>query len=139
MQNAISWSYDLLTPDEQATLRKLSVFAGWFDPVSAKEVVLRRSISENREFAPINGRGVSLPAMKWLALSLAALIVFSGCETRSDIPCTARYLPVGNNPDIALDTQTGVLCKTFVSGENKDDRYARLSVCSAAALQVPSR
>jgi glucose dehydrogenase len=78
--------------------------------------------------------------MKWLALSFAALIVVSGCEaTKPDVPCTARYLPVGNNPDIALDTQTGALCKTFVTGENKDDRYARVPVCSAAVLQVPSR
>jgi hypothetical protein len=27
-------------------------------------------------------------------------------------PCTARYVPVGNDPDIALDTQTGSLCRT---------------------------
>jgi|ERR1700733_7387900 len=27
-------------------------------------------------------------------------------------PCTARYVAVGNNPDIALDTQTGSLCRT---------------------------
>jgi hypothetical protein len=77
--------------------------------------------------------------MRWLALSFVALIILSGCETKSDVPCAARYLPVGGNIDIALDTQTGALCKTFVSGENKDDRYARLPVCSAAVLQVPSR
>ena len=27
-------------------------------------------------------------------------------------PCTARYAPVGSNPEIALDTQTGMLCRT---------------------------
>lgn len=77
--------------------------------------------------------------MKWLALSLVALIVFSGCETKTNVPCTARYLPVGSDPDIALDTQTGALCKTFVSGDNKDDRYARIPVCSPAVLQAQSR
>ena len=25
----------------------------------------------------------------------------------------ARYFPVGNNPEIALDTQTGTLCRTI--------------------------
>ena len=33
-------------------------------------------------------------------------------STRQERPCTARYVPVGNDPDIALDTQTGSLCRT---------------------------
>jgi predicted ATPase/DNA-binding SARP family transcriptional activator len=35
----IDWSYDLLTPDEQETLERLSVFPGGFDLHSAEEVV----------------------------------------------------------------------------------------------------
>jgi predicted ATPase/DNA-binding XRE family transcriptional regulator len=38
LQAAISWSYSLLTPAEQATLRRLSVFAGPFD-LRAADVV----------------------------------------------------------------------------------------------------
>jgi hypothetical protein len=35
-------------------------------------------------------------------------------EVKQSAPCSARYVPVGNNPDIALDTQTGSLCRTVV-------------------------
>jgi hypothetical protein len=35
-------------------------------------------------------------------------------EAKQDAPCHQRYVPVGNNPDIALDTQTGSLCRTVV-------------------------
>jgi hypothetical protein len=31
---------------------------------------------------------------------------------RNEVTCTARFVPVGNNPDIALDSQTGMLCRT---------------------------
>jgi hypothetical protein len=30
-----------------------------------------------------------------------------------DVICAARYVPVGNDPEIALDTQTGSLCRTI--------------------------
>ena len=36
MRGAIAWSYDLLTPGEQAFFRQLSVFAGGFTPESAE-------------------------------------------------------------------------------------------------------
>jgi glucose dehydrogenase len=35
-------------------------------------------------------------------------------DVKQDVPCPGRYVPVGNNPDIALDTQTGSLCRTVV-------------------------
>ena len=31
LRDAIGWSYDLLTPDDQALLRRVAVFASWFD------------------------------------------------------------------------------------------------------------
>ena len=39
MRQAIAWSYDLLTPDEQALFRQLSVFAGGI-PIDAVEALL---------------------------------------------------------------------------------------------------
>ncbi len=39
MRDAIAWSYDLLSPDEQLIFRQLSVFVGGFTLESAEEVV----------------------------------------------------------------------------------------------------
>lgn len=72
-------------------------------------------------------------------------------EAKQDAPCSARYVPVGNNPDIALDTQTGSLCRTIATagpsfldaqgkklgpvagddpaGNKNPDKYASLPAC----------
>jgi len=39
MRHAISWSYDLLSPDAQAHFRRLSIFAGGFIPTAAEFVL----------------------------------------------------------------------------------------------------
>ena len=45
MRDAIAWSYDLLSPDEQAALRRLAVFTGGCD-VAAAEAVLGMTTAE---------------------------------------------------------------------------------------------
>ena len=79
-------------------------------------------------------------------LLISVLAGFMGCDTTKqqqstresvkDSPCTTRYVPVGNNPEIALDTQTGVLCRTVPeASENKSsDRYANLGSCGSGML-----
>ncbi|MFL5759330.1 MAG: ATP-binding protein [Thermomicrobiales bacterium] len=39
MRAAIAWGYDLLAPDEQALLRRLSIFAGGFTPEAVESVI----------------------------------------------------------------------------------------------------
>src|SRR5436305_11398705 len=56
-----------------------------------------------------------------LTLVLSAIVACVNCgdfgksqpkEKAQDAQCTARYVPVGNDPEIALDTQMGQLCRT---------------------------
>src|SRR5271157_5654906 len=72
--------------------------------------------------------GVRIPHMVHVRLCLIGVVALAACNNAcSDLinsrsgqgkqqvqqPCTARYVPVGNNPEIALDTQTGMLCRTI--------------------------
>ena len=46
LQAAVDWSYDLLTPDEQTILNRLSIFAGGFTLDAAESVVSDEAIDE---------------------------------------------------------------------------------------------
>ena len=62
---AISWSYGLCTEAEKAAWRRLSVFAGSFDPAVASDVVAGADVPPGRAGAVISGlvdKSVALPA-----------------------------------------------------------------------------
>ena len=67
MSNAIAWSYDLLTPEEQRLFRRLAVFVGGFtlesaEAVSAGTLDLLTSLVEQSLVQPLTGSsGVSHP------------------------------------------------------------------------------
>lgn len=52
---------------------------------------------------------------------------------QKETPCTARYVPVGNNPEIALDTQTGTLCRTIA--DTNDPLGIRDPACGVSQQQ----
>jgi hypothetical protein len=55
---------------------------------------------------------------------------------QQETPCAARYVPVGNNPEIALDTQTGTLCRTIA--DTNDPLGIRDSACGVSQQEKKS-
>lgn len=49
-------------------------------------------------------------------------------QAKQDAPCAARFVPTGGDPDIALDTQAGTLCKTVPNTANH--AYENLPACN---------
>jgi hypothetical protein len=74
--------------------------------------------------------------MKKRLLLLASVLIVSSTarsndepkpQAKQDAPCAARFVPTGNDPEIALDTQKGVLCKTV--GNTTNGKYQSLPTC----------
>jgi predicted ATPase len=86
MRDAIGWSYDLLTREQQARFRRLAVFAGGFTPETARMVVTL-TVNDERHGADVDE----------LTLALCSLVdknlarrVDQGAEPRFDLLETIR-------------------------------------------------
>jgi hypothetical protein len=64
-----------------------------------------------------------------VAANIACSVENQKPPEKQDAPCAARFVPTGNDPDIALDTQTGTLCKTVPNTTNH--AYESLPACNA--------
>jgi hypothetical protein len=51
-------------------------------------------------------------------------------------PCSPRYVPVGNNPEIALDTESGTLCRTIA--DTNDPLGIRDAACGVSQQEKKS-
>jgi hypothetical protein len=70
-----------------------------------------------------------------LATALGAVLLIVACSTSRNVPKQQtrqqqqRYVPVGSDPEVALDTQTGMLCRTVAVASPGDTRSASLPLC----------
>jgi hypothetical protein len=108
--------------------------------------------------------------MRMISLFGTVLVTVLGCACydqskdqskelpKEEVPCAARFAPVGNNPEIALNTQTGLLCRTVAdtndplgirdpsdknwvkgTGDEKPDKYTSLPSCDRAIVGVSTK
>ncbi len=90
LRATLAWSYDLLTPEEQALFRRLSVFAGGFSLEAAAAVAHRESRVRNQE---PEREGACLPLMPGSSLldGLAALVSTSLIQRDDDPDDEPRF------------------------------------------------
>lgn len=113
MRDAIGWSYDLLTPDQQARFRSLSVFAGGFTVEAAVEV------------APVGAdRSMALNALTELADR--SLLVPSGFDEDSASSHGPRFAMLDTIREFGLELLTS-------TGEVAAVRRRHASWCIALA------
>jgi hypothetical protein len=75
-------------------------------------VASAQRISETKKQAYIV-KVVFLAAILCALFSNACTDLRKDQSKRQESPCAARYVPVDNNSEIALDTPTGTLCRTI--------------------------
>ena len=56
----------------------------------------------------------------------------------SDASQGHRFAPTGANPEIALDTLSGTLCRTIEPTTGATDKYAKLPMCGAEPASSPA-
>ena|ERR1039457_2011331 len=50
---------------------------------------------------------------------------------KEGLPAHTRFVPTGANPEVALDTDTGTLCRTVPAQPSQHDAYTKLPLCTA--------
>jgi predicted ATPase/DNA-binding CsgD family transcriptional regulator len=132
MRNAIAWSYDLLTPEEQALFRRLSVFAGGFtleaaEAVCGQSTVDRRQTTADR--APVDRR---LSTVDSVIDGLAALADHSLLRRVEGADGEQRIVMMGTIREFAAAELAG-------SGEEAEVRAAHAAYYLALAEQGTDR
>jgi hypothetical protein len=82
----------------------------------------------------------SILGMKHLGIFSGAMFLAIACfslsqdqpklQVKQDAPCAGPFVPTGNDPEIALDTQKGILCKTVANTTN--GKYQGLPACGGS-------
>jgi predicted ATPase/DNA-binding CsgD family transcriptional regulator len=80
MRSAIEWSYQLLTPEQQALFRALSVFGGEFTLTDAEAVAQPRSDEESEVLAVISDPWRSLQTLEGLSSLVSKSLVIARTE-----------------------------------------------------------
>ncbi|HEY8447240.1 MAG TPA: helix-turn-helix domain-containing protein [Thermomicrobiales bacterium] len=113
----IAWSYDLLTPEEQALFRRLSVFAGGFT-LEAAEAVAGQPEEKGAE-----GRSPSVLD------GLSALVANSLIQRDDDEDATPRFRMLETIRDYGME-------QLQLAGEAEDARQRHAAWCLSLLLQA---
>jgi predicted ATPase/DNA-binding CsgD family transcriptional regulator len=122
MRDAIAWSYDLLSPAEQALFRRLAVFAGGFTLEAAESVCAPGEMSQERSEADRD------PVMS--VLDVITSLVEKSLLQEGQRNGSARFTMLQTIREFAAE-------KLAVSGEAEEtfERHARWVLCFAEQAQ----
>ena len=114
LRDAIAWSYDLLSPDEQALFRRLAVFTGGFTLDAAATVGRAVEAAESRDDAP----SPATPHPSPLTLDLIAALVEKSLLMQTEQPSgEPRYVMLETIREFGLE-------RLIASGEEEATRSA---------------